>query len=165
MCSACKRPISAKTQSSVLYLFSLHVCICICPHSFSHVFCTVVTSLNDHFMNMCSSCMHVAHPGHVLPLYLILLQIGPMAEHCLILETIWMWLSTVLCRCLDIIRIVILHSLNELEIPCFSLNQLWLDSNTLFCEAPHSRSPRTITMLQGNRSHCPASTSLPHFRE
>ena len=69
--------------------------ICICPHSFSHVFCTVVTSLNDHFMNMCSSCMHVAHPGRVLPLYLILLQIGPMAEHCLILETIWMWLSTV----------------------------------------------------------------------
>ena len=128
--------------------------VCICPHYFSHVFCTVVTSFSLSMVIIV-----------ILPLYLMLLQIGPMAEHCLILETIWMWLSTVLCRCLDIIRIVILQSLNELEIPCFSLNQLWLDGNTLFCEAPHGRSPRTITMLQGNRSHCPASTSLPHFRE
>ena len=137
------------TCSSFMCLYLLHLATLL-----FHGFCTVVTSFG------LSTAIIV-----ILPLYLILLQIGPMAEHCLILETIWMWLSTVLCRCLYIIRIVILHSLNELEIPCFSLNQLWLDGNTLFCEAPHSRSPRTITMLQGNRSHCPASTSLPHFRE
>ena len=148
MCGACKPPISATARISVLYLFSLHV---FCLH--------LSTLLFPCFLYSCCKKISPTAIIVILPLYLILLQIGPMAEHCLILETIWMWLSTVLCHSLDIIRIVILHSLDELEIPCFSLNQLWLDGNTLFCEAPHSRSPRTITMLQGNRPHCPASTS------
>ena len=42
-----------------------------------------------------------------------------------ILETIWVWLSTVYwvyCRCLYITQIVIFRSLKELEVPCFPLN-------------------------------------------
>ena len=84
MCGACKPPISATTRISVLYCSHFMCFVCICPHYFSHVFCTVVTSFS------LSTAIIV-----ILPLYLILLQIGPMAEHCLILETIWMWLSTV----------------------------------------------------------------------
>ena len=135
MNGARKRPISVRTQSSVLYLLQLHVLVFIAswPHSFSMVSVQLLLA-------------------SVLPLYLILLQIGPMVVHCF--ES-WRLFECGFRRCTLGILLSALHHPNSyppqperVEVPCFPLNQLWVEGDTISCEVPRSRSPRTITMYR-----------------
>ena len=123
------------------YILALASCACIYCNLATllfHGFCTVVTSFG-----LSTAIMMIP------PLYLILLQIGPMVEHCF---KSWRLSECGFRRCTLGILSSALHHPNSyppqperVEVPCFPLSQFWLEGDTFSCEVPRSGSPRVTS--------------------